>query len=122
MPFCKFRKSDGVFLGGTRYDPLPFDATAEVQIVVPDFPDPRLQRWDGAQGVRTATAQELAAFDAAKVDSEAQGQVDEKLLRAVLGYLVQRLNELRTQPTTAFPALTPQSVRDGIVTIHKTLA
>jgi|SRR5438128_2256530 len=121
MAFCKFRKSDGLFLGATRYDPMSLDATTEVQIVVPDFPDPRLQRWDGSQGLRAATAQELAAYDATKVDTEAQGQVDDKVLRAVLAYLVQRLNELRTQPTTAFSPLTAQAVKDGIVAIYKTL-
>jgi hypothetical protein len=31
------------------------------------------------------------------------------------------LNELRTQPSTSFPALTAQAVRDGIVAIYKGL-
>jgi hypothetical protein len=99
----------------------PHDPATEVVVEANAPPDFHTQRWNGATGLRAATAQELTEFDAAKADSEAQGRVDDKLMKAILIYLVQRLNELRTQPIAVLSALTPQTVRDGIVTIYKNL-
>ena len=102
--------------------PAPiFDPVAQVLIQLSDYPDVRLQRWDGAIGVRAATSAETTAYDAAVLDAQAQTRVVDKLIQAILIYLVQRLNELRTQPITAFTALTAQNVKDGIVAIYKTL-
>lgn len=61
------------------------------------------------------------AYLALAPDREAKLRVDDKMIKAVTIYLMQRINELRTQPTTIFPALTAQEVRDGIIAIYKTL-
>ena len=98
-----------------------FDPVTEVVVQVSSPPNLRTQRWDGATGLRSATPQEVADYDAALVDAEAQVRIDDKLLKAMLAYLVQRLNELRTQPSTALPPLTAQDVKAGIVAIYKSL-
>ena len=55
---------------------------------------------------RRATAKKLlASLDDATVIA----------LRAVVSYLVKRQNETRTKPGQAYPALTAQDVRDGLL-------
>jgi hypothetical protein len=122
MGVCICRRSDGLIRWWHPTDaPQDFNAGTEVLFAYPHGPDARGQRWDGASSLRDATAQESLDYDDLVKTREAGTRVDDKVLKAVLTYLVQRLNELRTQPTTSFPALTAQTVRDAIVTIYKGL-
>jgi len=61
---CLFDRASGLFAGGTSFDDLAHDPATHIQLTLPDYPDPRTERWDGATGTRAATAQELADFDA----------------------------------------------------------
>src|SRR2546430_184515 len=82
---------------------------------------PRLERADPTSPTskRVATAAEIAAYDAAQLDATAQEDISvAKAVKAVLIYLAQRMNEVRTQPTTAFPALTQADVVNGVTTIY----
>lgn len=81
-----------------------------------------------SQSTKDAIATVYAAHDpAAAVPDTAQtniaGQVfdSNKLLLAVTTYMIQRLNELRTQPAQSFPALTANQVRTAVIAIYKAL-
>jgi hypothetical protein len=62
-------------------------------------------------------ASHVPPTEAEQKDAEAQRRVD--AVEALAVYLMERLNELRTQPTEAFPALTETDVRAGIVAKDK---
>lgn len=67
-------------------------------------------RWDGGSGVRPATAQELADYNAAKLDAEALVQIDgAKALKALLIWLAPLVGKTAIQ------------ARDEIIAIYKGL-
>jgi hypothetical protein len=122
MGVCICRRSDGLIRWWHPTDaPSDFNAVTEILFAYSGVPDARGQRWNGATDLRDATAQESLDYDDLVKTREAGTRVDDKLMKAIVLYLVQRLNELRTQPTTSFAALTQQTVRDAIVTIYKGL-
>lgn len=53
--------------------------------------------------------------------AEAAQRVDDKFTLATLIYVMKRINEVRTQPAQAFPALTAQDVRAGIAAEYRNL-
>ena len=56
-------------------------------------PDPRLERYDGAGGIRPATAQEISDYDAARVQEQSLSQFDnEKLTKALALWTAGKLN------------------------------
>jgi hypothetical protein len=118
MPQCLFDRATLLFVGGSMFDQIPHDEATHIQITLATYPDLRTDRWDGATGVRPATGAELAAFDDAQKTAQAD-LTPNKLLLAAVTYLTARINELRTQPTTAFPALTASDVKNGIITAFK---
>ncbi len=91
---CLFERVTGLFESGTSFDDLEHDEATHVQITLPDYPDRRTERWDGATGVRAATAQELDDFDDADKDIRAAGDLGNainKTLRDLLLDIEQRL-------------------------------
>lgn len=66
MPKCLFERATGLYESGTSFDDLPHDPETHIQLTLPEYPDRRTDRWDGATGVRAATAQEITNFNAAK--------------------------------------------------------
>ncbi|MDJ0948869.1 MAG: hypothetical protein QNJ94_08105 [Alphaproteobacteria bacterium] len=110
MPKCLFERAAGLFISGTRFDDLPHDPATHLQLELPAYPDRRTERWDGADGVRPATAQELADFDAAELDDQARQELDEtKALRAMVMWTADKLGIPRAQ------------ARDEIKAIYKSL-
>lgn len=95
MPKCLFERATGLYSGGTRYDDVPHDPATQVQVELQNFPDRRAERWDGATGVRPATAQELADYDAAQKDVEAKALVDAPALQAAMTTFLAELNAVR---------------------------
>ncbi len=94
MPKCLFDKSTKLFVGGTAYDDLPHDTATHIQLTLANYPDRRDERWDGAVGVRAATAQELIDYDNANRDVRATTNLDtaiNKTLRDLLLDIEQRL-------------------------------
>lgn len=81
MPFCKFRRSDGVYLGGFRWDRPTHDDSTEVVLELADFPDPAAERWDGDQGTRPVTQEEQDAEADRMKQDEVQAAFDESLGR-----------------------------------------
>lgn len=107
---CLFRRSDGMFVGGNRYDGIPHDPASHVQLDLSDYPDRRTERWDGAIGVRVATAQEISDFDDVEADTKAASDFDEtKALKALVIWLAGKLG------------VTPAQARTEIVAIYKSL-
>ncbi len=85
---CLFERSTKLFLKGTTRTDIPHDPVTHVQILLPDYPDRRTDRWDGATDIRAATAQELADYDAAALDAQATRDVDGmKALKALVIWL-----------------------------------
>ncbi len=60
---CIFERTSGLFVEGASHDDIDHDPITHIQLILPEYPDLRTQRWDGAVGVRDATAQELSDFD-----------------------------------------------------------
>lgn len=121
MPYHKYRLSTGELGEGRMHLPLPFDPATEAIVEVEDYQDPLMKKVVSGVVVEK-TAQELADQEAAALDAEATGGFDQsKVLRATVTYLVQRLNELRTQPAATFTALTAEQVRTDIIAIYKSL-
>ena len=69
---CIFDQANGQYVGGSRHDIPEYDSGTQVLVELPDFPDRRTERWDGASGVRAATAQEMADYDDNEADAKAQ--------------------------------------------------
>lgn len=87
-----YRTTDNQFLYGGPYDPS-YDAVTQGLVVLARNPTPRTERFDGAGGIRPATAQELSDYDAEQGDSRALGQFNgEKLVKAVAIWTAGRLN------------------------------
>lgn len=121
MPYQKYNEVTGELGEGRANLPIQFDPATEAIVEVETYQDPLVKKV-AAGIVVDKTTLEIEAQAAATLDLEASGSFDQnKLLRAVVIYMVQRLNELRTQPAQAFTALTAVQVRAGIITIYKTL-
>ncbi len=60
---CVFERSSGLYTDGSSHDDMDHNPITHIQLTLPEYPDRRTQRWDGADGVRDATAQELSDFD-----------------------------------------------------------
>jgi hypothetical protein len=73
-------------------------------------PNTRTERYDGAGGIRSATTQEKAEYDAARTGEAELGQFDgQKMLKAVAIYFATQLN---------IPLATAKA---GVLTIYRTL-
>lgn len=87
-----YRLSDGEFLYGGPYRP-EYDPGISGAIDLPHHPDVRTERYDSAGGIRPATVQEMADFDAAQTNARANGHLDgDKLVKALAIWTAQRLN------------------------------
>ena len=87
-----YRLSDGLFLWGgpceQNYDP----ATQGV-VVLARHPKPRIDRYDGAGGIRAATAGEVSAYDLEQLQTATAREFDDrKDLKAALIWIAQKLN------------------------------
>ena len=111
MTHCKFRKADGCFIEGSRWDVPPHDDATEVVIDLPDYPDARTERWDGATGVRAATTQEMADYDDAKNDVDAQSNLDKAINKALRDILLNLEARMIQAGVTADAATIPAAVR-----------
>ncbi len=74
---CVFERQTGVCVSSGRQAELTYNPVTEVLIELPNDPDRRTERWDGADGVRAATAQELADYDDAEDDRAGRADIDE---------------------------------------------
>lgn len=110
MTKCLFRRNDGVFVGGSHWDDIEHNPATHIQVELPENPDARTKRWDGAQGVRDATAQELTDFDDAKVGAEATRQInDMKMMKALVRWVAPLVGK------------TPAQARSEIINVYKSL-
>jgi len=79
------RQSDNVFLRDAGTDGV---GAGEASVTIPRVPHARLERYDGAGGIRSATAQEIADFDTARKDYEADfGAMDVRIALRALAQL-----------------------------------
>lgn len=83
MPLAIFERKTGRLRGWYRWPSggLPqVEPNTEVMVTVPGPMDERTQRWDGTDGVRPATQQEMDELEAEERAAEFDGQ---KLLKAL---------------------------------------
>lgn len=115
MLCAKYRLSDNQFLCVWPQRP-DFDPATEAVQEYPEHlrPDIRLHRFDGTAGdkKRLATAQELSAFDATRLDAEAVGRFDTpeaKMLKALAIWAAQKLgvplNQAKQEIVTIYKGL-----------------
>lgn len=110
MPKCVFDKATGVFVSGANFGDVDFDSASQISLRLPEYPDPRMERWDGAKGLRPATAQDLADQDDSESDAVARREIDNtKALKAVVLWMAGKLN------------VTPAQARTEILAIYKSL-
>ncbi len=110
MPKCLFDRNTGLFVSGTRFDDVPHDPATHIQIELRGFPDRRGERWDGAQDVRPATAQEIADFETAEMEERARAELDDaRMLKAIALWVAGKLS------------IPPAQARDEIKAIYKGL-
>jgi len=87
------RRSNGLYItSNSEGVALAHDPATHVQIMLDRAMDRRAERWDGASGVRLATAQELADYDAAIRDGQKAQEFDNmKMLKAVAIWTAKKL-------------------------------
>lgn len=103
------RTSDGVVTGWT-YGTIPAPKPGTVVVTVATPPDLRATRWDGAAGLREATAQEQAAYDDAQRDAREKATFDDqKMIKAVALWAAQKLG------------VAPATARAEILAIYRSL-
>lgn len=121
MPKCLFERASAKFLGGTMYDDLPHNPATHIQLQLDEYPDKRLHRWDGAVGIRDATAQELADEDAAILDAEATTNVNGLTRKDRLIFEVLFDHESRIRVLASQPAITKNQFKNALIALYKTL-
>lgn len=80
------------FLFGGPCEPT-YDSGTQGLVTLSRHPKPRLERYDGAGGVRPATVQEISDYDAARQVEQEQNRFDgEKMLKALAIWTAGKLN------------------------------
>lgn len=93
---CLFERVSGLYVGGSLDDAQVHDPATHIELILDDFPDAETQRWDGALGVRAATAQELSDVVDARVTKTVDATLASPLnltLRDLLLDIEQRLRD-----------------------------
>jgi hypothetical protein len=94
---CAFDTATGLFVAGVSQGDPRDDPANQALIELPDYPDRRTERWDGADGIRPATAQEIADYDEAEAQSAAVADIDGlKALKALAVETLIEINALRS--------------------------
>lgn len=87
-----YRLSDNEFLYGGPSE-QSYGAGTQGLVELTRHPDPRTERYDGAGGVRPATAQEIADYDTGQVNEQSLSRFDnEKLVKALAIWTAGKLN------------------------------
>lgn len=113
MIYAKYRLSDGVFLCSWTTKPDYDPATEGIQEFPEHLrPDLRAERYDAESrtGKRLATAEELAAYEAVKLDERARVSVEDDIAAVALVTFIAR-----------HFGITLQTAQDEIVAIQKEL-
>jgi hypothetical protein len=86
------------FLHGGPCEPV-FNADTQGLVELSRNPEPRRHRYDGVNGIRPATDQEITDYDAAQLVRQSLGRFDdEKLVKALAIWTAGKLN---VPPATA---------------------
>ena len=80
-----FDKTSELFTGKfSRGSSISHDPGTQIEIEVDVSPSVRIDRWDGATGIRVATQQELDDFDAADLDRVSTNTLNTPLNKTLL--------------------------------------
>lgn len=101
MPHCIFNRTTKCYLRGAMHDVPPHNVVEEIAIWLAVYPDPIGQRWDGATGVRNATAQELADQDNVARDDSAAASLNTAVNKAIRDILLDIEQRLRAAGQTS---------------------
>lgn len=108
----------GQFIGGGPCD-LPFDPLIQGVVTLGRNPNPRTERYDGAGGIRSATAQEMADYDSARQTGQAGDRVDDLALKGLAAFVVQELNVIRAALPVPLAPLTAPAARTFVLNFIK---
>lgn len=118
---CLFDKSTALlYVASARDVDIPHDDAIHVQVELNEFPDPRTQRWDGATGIRAATAQEVDDWDDAEADTAITGQFENNKLRRLV-FEIEFDQENRIRVLEGKSVVTKTQYRDALVARFKAL-
>ena len=98
------------------------DPETHIQLTFPDYPDRRIERWDGVGGLRAATALELADFDDVARDKRAAANLDMALNKALRDLLLDIEQRLRAAgQTSTLPDIAAATNKTEYTTALKTV-
>jgi hypothetical protein len=84
--------STDAFICGGPYEPVCNPVTQRI-VELSHHPDPRTERYDGAGGIRPATAEEVSDYDVAQKDAQSLSRFDdEQLVKALAIWTAGKLN------------------------------
>lgn len=107
---CLFDRETGICRSSGRNADLPHDPATQAAIDLPDDPNRRLERWDGADGVRPARQDEIDAYDDEQDDREVKREIDDSLaIKAVVMWAAKQFG------------IKPKDARAAIKTEYKAL-
>lgn len=118
-----YELATGRFVCGGPYDP-PCDPATQGIERYRENPDPRTERYDATapNKKRPATAEEIAAYDAAQKDAEADALVNQdKRLLVLAEWCRQELNTVRAALPVPLPPITRVQALAALRTISRTL-
>lgn len=126
MGYAIFHKTTKLMRSWAANAPLPHDTSAEVSLALETKPDRRTKRLtDTLDGLRDATAQELADYDAAQLDTQASSEYDaQKDLKALALVILDEINLLRGASATTIATMsdrTEAQLRMAFISKRKTL-
>lgn len=120
-----YELSTGIFLrGGPSIGVPDYDPATEGFVMLDAHPNRRAERYDVTAPAkkRAATAPEIAAFDAARVNEIASGKIDaDKVVLALAEFVRQELNTIRAALPVPLAAITRAQALASIRTIYKAL-
>lgn len=108
----------GEFLYGGPFDG-PYDPSTQGVVKLPRNPNVRMERYDGAAGIRPASAQEISNYDASRLATTAGDRADDLALRGLAAYMVQELNVIRAALPVPLAPVTVQMAKTFIMNFIK---
>lgn len=115
MGKCVIDKNSSKILLYSRWDEPQFDTTTQVMIEVVNPPDKVLDRWDGVNGIRRATLEELALSEQEQISSKKDPDNWDKAIQAVVIGLVSSLNAKLPKSMRLSLDETKQAISDAFI-------
>ncbi len=116
-----FRKSGFIHTGDwSNHGSNAHDPATHIDVETRLPPNVRKDRWDGATGIRAATAQEISDFDTEEINAEATRVIDNlKGFKSLAAEILIEINALRTN--AGLPVIPGATWRQRLIDRYKGL-